>query len=241
MCLLSASVHGQWWDRGGALIQAAGPGCAQIHPECWCVDICPFTLNYSVTLQMSYCDGCKCCLCVCNWDALGLAFVFNLLLQRFTDMMWIWKLMVHGSWSLAGGHDNVSARKFLDAARHTGDQMLFYTVFRSFQQRNQRLRGSPGFNPGNNNTHTLFTVPLTLEMTSELHLSNYVLFSIIIHFLFYFHYKTSFLIFRKLSIVIFWWQKNSFTYCLNPPVDTYNWVSTCYIYYVFTEDVIIEH
>uniref|UniRef100_A0A8C2XLR6 Regulator of MON1-CCZ1 n=1 Tax=Cyclopterus lumpus TaxID=8103 RepID=A0A8C2XLR6_CYCLU len=47
-----------------------------------------------------------------------------------------------------GGHDNVSSRKFLDAARQTGDQMLFYTVFRSFQQRNQRLRGSPGFNPG---------------------------------------------------------------------------------------------
>lgn len=48
----------------------------------------------------------------------------------------------------AGGHDNVSARKFLDAAQQTGDQMLFYTVFRSFQQRNQRLRGSPSFNPG---------------------------------------------------------------------------------------------
>uniref|UniRef100_M4AEM9 Regulator of MON1-CCZ1 n=1 Tax=Xiphophorus maculatus TaxID=8083 RepID=M4AEM9_XIPMA len=47
-----------------------------------------------------------------------------------------------------GGHDNVSARKFLDAARQTGDQMLFYTVFRSFQQRNQRLRGNPSFNPG---------------------------------------------------------------------------------------------
>ncbi|XP_034718710.1 regulator of MON1-CCZ1 complex-like, partial [Etheostoma cragini] len=47
-----------------------------------------------------------------------------------------------------GGHDNVSSRKFLDAARQTGDQMLFYTVFRSFQQRNQRLRGSPSFNPG---------------------------------------------------------------------------------------------
>uniref|UniRef100_A0A8C4HIJ0 Mic1 domain-containing protein n=2 Tax=Dicentrarchus labrax TaxID=13489 RepID=A0A8C4HIJ0_DICLA len=47
-----------------------------------------------------------------------------------------------------GGHDNVSARKFLDAAQQTGDQMLFYTVFRSFQQRNQRLRGSPNFNPG---------------------------------------------------------------------------------------------
>uniref|UniRef100_A0A3P9CZ72 Regulator of MON1-CCZ1 n=2 Tax=Haplochromini TaxID=319058 RepID=A0A3P9CZ72_9CICH len=47
-----------------------------------------------------------------------------------------------------GGHDNASARKFLDAAQQTGDQMLFYTVFRSFQQRNQRLRGSPAFNPG---------------------------------------------------------------------------------------------
>ncbi|XP_053715095.1 regulator of MON1-CCZ1 complex [Synchiropus splendidus] len=47
-----------------------------------------------------------------------------------------------------GGHDNVSARKFLDAARQTGDAMLFFTVFRSFQQRNQRLRGSPAFNPG---------------------------------------------------------------------------------------------
>uniref|UniRef100_A0A667Z176 Regulator of MON1-CCZ1 n=1 Tax=Myripristis murdjan TaxID=586833 RepID=A0A667Z176_9TELE len=47
-----------------------------------------------------------------------------------------------------GGHDNVSARKFLDAAQQTGDQMLFYTVFRFFQQRNQRLRGNPAFNPG---------------------------------------------------------------------------------------------
>ena len=42
----------------------------------------------------------------------------------------------------------MSARKFLDAAQQTGDQMLFYTVFRCFQQRNQRLRGSPSFNPG---------------------------------------------------------------------------------------------
>uniref|UniRef100_A0A8C5CJ49 Mic1 domain-containing protein n=1 Tax=Gadus morhua TaxID=8049 RepID=A0A8C5CJ49_GADMO len=47
-----------------------------------------------------------------------------------------------------GSHDNVSARKFLDAAQQTSDQMLFYTVFRSFQQRNQRLRGNPAFNPG---------------------------------------------------------------------------------------------
>ncbi|KAI1889401.1 hypothetical protein AGOR_G00179480 [Albula goreensis] len=47
-----------------------------------------------------------------------------------------------------GGHDNISARKFLDAARQTKDQMLFYTIFRFFEQRNQRLRGSPNFTPG---------------------------------------------------------------------------------------------
>ncbi|XP_006633921.1 regulator of MON1-CCZ1 complex [Lepisosteus oculatus] len=47
-----------------------------------------------------------------------------------------------------GGHDNVSARKFLDAARQAGDEMLFYTIFRFFEQRNQRLRGSPNFTPG---------------------------------------------------------------------------------------------
>lgn len=47
-----------------------------------------------------------------------------------------------------GGHDNVSARKFLDAAKQTADNMLFYTVFRFFEQRNQRLRGNPNFTPG---------------------------------------------------------------------------------------------
>lgn len=47
-----------------------------------------------------------------------------------------------------GGHDNISARKFLDAARQTEDHMLFYTIFRFFEQRNQRLRGNPQFNPG---------------------------------------------------------------------------------------------
>ncbi|MBN3271854.1 RMC1 protein, partial [Polyodon spathula] len=48
-----------------------------------------------------------------------------------------------------GGHDNISARKFLDAARQTREEMLFYTIFRFFEQRNQRLRGSPHFTPGN--------------------------------------------------------------------------------------------
>uniref|UniRef100_A0A8D1GJH1 Regulator of MON1-CCZ1 n=2 Tax=Sus scrofa TaxID=9823 RepID=A0A8D1GJH1_PIG len=47
-----------------------------------------------------------------------------------------------------GGHDNISARKFLDAAKQTEDHMLFYTIFRFFEQRNQRLRGNPGFTPG---------------------------------------------------------------------------------------------
>ncbi|XP_066539363.1 regulator of MON1-CCZ1 complex isoform X2 [Hoplias malabaricus] len=47
-----------------------------------------------------------------------------------------------------GGHDSISARKFLDAARQTNDPMLFYTIFRFFEQRNLRLRGSPSFNPG---------------------------------------------------------------------------------------------
>ncbi|MEE6464226.1 hypothetical protein FKM82_006215 [Ascaphus truei] len=47
-----------------------------------------------------------------------------------------------------GGHDNASARKFLDAAKLTSDDMLFYTIFRFFEQRNQRLRGSPIFTPG---------------------------------------------------------------------------------------------
>ncbi|KAB0407038.1 hypothetical protein E2I00_006133 [Balaenoptera physalus] len=47
-----------------------------------------------------------------------------------------------------GGHDNISARKFLDAAKQTEDHMLFYTIFRFFEQRNQRLRGNPSFTPG---------------------------------------------------------------------------------------------
>ncbi|CAH6777968.1 Rmc1 [Phodopus roborovskii] len=47
-----------------------------------------------------------------------------------------------------GGHDNISAPKFLDAAKQTDDVMLFYTIFRFFEQRNQRLRGNPNFTPG---------------------------------------------------------------------------------------------
>ncbi|XP_039184501.1 regulator of MON1-CCZ1 complex isoform X5 [Crotalus tigris] len=47
-----------------------------------------------------------------------------------------------------GGHDSISARKFLDAAKQTEDEMLFYTIFRFFEQRNQRIRGNPSFAPG---------------------------------------------------------------------------------------------
>ncbi|XP_052516335.1 regulator of MON1-CCZ1 complex-like [Budorcas taxicolor] len=47
-----------------------------------------------------------------------------------------------------GGHDNISAWKFLDAAKQSEDHMLFYTIFQFFQQRNQRLRGNPSFTPG---------------------------------------------------------------------------------------------
>ncbi|XP_062916711.1 regulator of MON1-CCZ1 complex isoform X4 [Mobula hypostoma] len=47
-----------------------------------------------------------------------------------------------------GSHDNISARKFLDAAKQTGDELVFYTTFRFFEQRNQRLRGSSHFTPG---------------------------------------------------------------------------------------------
>lgn len=56
-----------------------------------------------------------------------------------------------------GGHDNVSARKFLDAARQTNDTMLFYTIFRFFEQRNFRLRGNPAFNPGSCVSPTLYS------------------------------------------------------------------------------------
>lgn len=44
--------------------------------------------------------------------------------------------------------DMVSSRKFLEAAQNTEDNLLFYTVFRFFEQRNQRLRGNPRFQPG---------------------------------------------------------------------------------------------
>ncbi|KAL8612030.1 hypothetical protein ACOMHN_012929 [Nucella lapillus] len=44
--------------------------------------------------------------------------------------------------------DMVSSRKFLEAAQNTEDTLLFYTVFKFFEQRNQKLRSNPRFQPG---------------------------------------------------------------------------------------------
>lgn len=49
--------------------------------------------------------------------------------------------------------DNVSARKFLEAAMNTEDNMLYYTVYKFFEQRNQKLRGNPKFQPGEHCSH----------------------------------------------------------------------------------------
>lgn len=65
-----------------------------------------------------------------------------------------------------GGHDSISARKFLDAAKQADDDMLFYTIFRFFEQRNQRLRGNPSFTPGKQYTvqHRSFVVQTELRL-----------------------------------------------------------------------------
>jgi len=47
-----------------------------------------------------------------------------------------------------GAEDSLSPRKFLEAATNPEDSMLFYTVYKFFEQRNMRLRGSPDFAPG---------------------------------------------------------------------------------------------
>lgn len=44
--------------------------------------------------------------------------------------------------------DQVSARKFLEAAKATENPMIFFTVFRFFEQRNVRLRGNAKFHSG---------------------------------------------------------------------------------------------
>ncbi|GLH05996.1 Uncharacterized protein GBIM_11526 [Gryllus bimaculatus] len=47
-----------------------------------------------------------------------------------------------------GSVDQVSARKFLEAAKATEDPTIFYSVYRFFEQRNQRLKGDPAFSKG---------------------------------------------------------------------------------------------
>lgn len=43
------------------------------------------------------------------------------------------------------GAENLSARKYLEAAKKKGDPIVFYTIYTWFQQRNIRQRGSPDF------------------------------------------------------------------------------------------------
>ena len=45
--------------------------------------------------------------------------------------------------------DSVSARKYLEYAMNSSNEQLFYAVFRCFEQRNLRLRGSTEFAKGN--------------------------------------------------------------------------------------------
>lgn len=46
-----------------------------------------------------------------------------------------------------GKVDTVSARQFLEAAANEDDKMLFYTVYKFFEERNVRLRRKPNFPP----------------------------------------------------------------------------------------------
>lgn len=47
-----------------------------------------------------------------------------------------------------GAEDSVAPRKFFEAVLNPEDPMLFYTVYKFFEQRNIRLRGNPDFAPG---------------------------------------------------------------------------------------------
>ncbi|OQR68066.1 hypothetical protein BIW11_02080 [Tropilaelaps mercedesae] len=47
-----------------------------------------------------------------------------------------------------GNQDTVSARKFLEGAKQTGDPAIFYSVYRFFVQRNINLRGNETFPKG---------------------------------------------------------------------------------------------
>ena len=45
--------------------------------------------------------------------------------------------------------ESISARKFLEAAQNSQDPSVFYGVYKYFQQRNRRARGSVSFLKGN--------------------------------------------------------------------------------------------
>ncbi|XP_015904300.1 regulator of MON1-CCZ1 complex [Parasteatoda tepidariorum] len=49
---------------------------------------------------------------------------------------------------MCGAVDSLSSQKYLSAAIYTGDPRIFYSVYKFFEQRNIRLRGSPDFEPG---------------------------------------------------------------------------------------------
>nr|CAG4643772.1 EOG090X028B [Lepidurus arcticus] len=49
-----------------------------------------------------------------------------------------------------GYTDSVSARKLLEAAKLSNDPVVFYTVYKFFEQRNAKLRGNPAFVKGYN-------------------------------------------------------------------------------------------
>ena len=55
--------------------------------------------------------------------------------------------------SANGAADSASARKFLEAAEATEDKMVFFNVYSFFEERNQRLRGGPGFSPSDQCEH----------------------------------------------------------------------------------------
>lgn len=76
------------------------------------------------------------------------------------------------------GSENLSARKYLEAAKKTNDSIIFYTVYTWFQQRNIRQRGSPDFLKCN------FPLHLTIISKFLLVLSIFIDFSMIFSFSF---------------------------------------------------------
>lgn len=64
------------------------------------------------------------------------------------------------------GLEKVPARKFLEAAHKTQDDLIFYSVYRFFQMRNLRMYETLGFPKGKSdisvNSRTLLNSPLFL-------------------------------------------------------------------------------